>query len=84
MAGTEVVLAIEISVSTLKMDLGRKLHLYARHGIPEYWVVDPEAAVIHQYWEKADNGYAKVREIALGEPITAATIPGLSVETSRL
>ena len=83
-AGTEVVLAIEISVSTLKMDLGRKLRLYARHGIPEYWVVDPEAAVIHQYWEKADNGYAKVREKALGEPITAATIPGMSVETSRL
>jgi Uma2 family endonuclease len=83
-AGTEVVLAIEISVSTLKMDLGRKLRLYARHGIPEYWVVDPEAAIIHQYWEHTEGGYAKARDIQLGQPITAATIAGLTVETSRL
>ncbi|MEG3086215.1 Uma2 family endonuclease [Sphingomonas sp. PB4P5] len=83
-AGTEVLLAVEVSVSTLKMDLGRKLRLYARHGIPEYWVIDPEAKVVHQFWARNDNGYAEVREISLGQAIIATTIDGLTVDTSRL
>ncbi|MEN2787597.1 Uma2 family endonuclease [Sphingomonas qilianensis] len=74
----------EVSVSTLDMDLGRKLRLYARHGIPEYWVVDPEAKLLHQFWAKTDGGYAQTRRIALSAPITAATIDGLTVETARL
>ena len=83
-AGTEVVLAVEISVSTLKMDLGRKLRLYARHGIPEYWVVDPDARLLHQFWGRTDDGYREQRDIALGAPIIAATIERLSVKTTRL
>jgi Uma2 family endonuclease len=36
-------LVIEIlSQSTAALDRGKKLHLYARHGVGRYWIVDPE------------------------------------------
>jgi Uma2 family endonuclease len=37
---SEVRLVVEIADSTLSRDLGQKATLYARAGIPEYWVVD--------------------------------------------
>ncbi len=42
-------IAIELSDTTRAMDLGRKAQLYARHGIPEYWVADREeqCVVVH-------------------------------------
>ena len=35
-------LAVEVSDSTLHNDLDRKAPLYARFGVPEYWVADRE------------------------------------------
>jgi hypothetical protein len=37
---SDVRLVIEVSDSTLAFDLGPKARLYARAGIPEYWVFD--------------------------------------------
>ena len=40
-------LVIEIlSPSTARIDLGRKRALYAEHGVPWYWIVDPDARTI--------------------------------------
>jgi Uma2 family endonuclease len=36
----DVLLVIEVSDSSLAYDLGTKVPLYARHGIPEVWVID--------------------------------------------
>lgn len=82
-AGADLVLAIEISDTTLAEDMGRKMRLYAAHGVPEYWVADVEAGVVHQFWEPSAEGYAQRREVALGRRVEAVTVPGLVVETSR-
>ena len=43
-------LAIEIlSESTASNDRGRKLRLLARHGVREFWLVDPEAVTIEVF-----------------------------------
>jgi Uma2 family endonuclease len=43
-------LAIEVlSPSTTRIDRSRKLQLYTRHGVPHYWIVDPERRVIEVY-----------------------------------
>jgi Uma2 family endonuclease len=45
-------LVIEVlSPSTRDLDLpgGRKFAIYERYGVPYYWIVDPDADVIHQY-----------------------------------
>lgn len=82
--GASMRVAIEISDSTLDIDLGRKVRLYARHQIPEYWVVDIEGRSIRQMWAPSGEAFTRQREIAFGAPITAATIAGLIVETASL
>ena len=43
-------LAVEVlSPSTLPVDRGVKLQLYARYGIPYYWIVEPEARNVEAY-----------------------------------
>ena len=37
-------LVVEVlSPSTARLDRGRKMRLYAEHGVPYYWIVDPES-----------------------------------------
>lgn len=84
LAGPEVRLAVEISDSTLDMDLGRKARLYAKHGVPEYWVVDVDARVIHQMWEPSEDAYREQKQVAIGPALAAATIVGLTVVTDAL
>lgn len=80
----KVKLAIEVSDTTLEIDLGRKASLYARHGVPEYWVIAREGACLYRHASPEPSGYAKRDRIALGEQVTAATIAGLTVETGGL
>ncbi len=43
-------LAVEIlSPSTVQVDRGTKLQLYARHGVPYYWIVDPDGRSVDAY-----------------------------------
>ena len=53
-------LVIEVSVSSLRRDLRTKPMVYARAGIPLYWVIDLEGrrAVIHS--EPSGEGYRRV------------------------
>ena len=37
---TDLLLVVEVSDTTLEFDTGDKARLYARHGVPEFWVVD--------------------------------------------
>ena len=82
--GPAVVLAIEIADSTLDTDMGRKAHLYARHGVPEYWVVDLDAAVIHQMWLPHGETFEQRRDVPFGMSVASTTIDGLAVETKSL
>lgn len=38
--GPDALLVVEVSDTTLRKDLDVKMPLYARHGVPEVWVVD--------------------------------------------
>ena len=77
-------LVIEVADASLRNDLGRKRRIYASHGVAEYWVVDVNNAVIHQMWKPAGDAYSQERRIVFGDPITAATIPDLTIETANV
>lgn len=79
-----VALVVEVSDSTLGQDLGNKAMLYARHGIPEYWVADLSGRVIHQMWAPGEEAYAQHSRIDFGKPIVAASIEGLAIATTGL
>jgi Uma2 family endonuclease len=79
-----VPLVIEVSDSTLDMDLGKKAAQYAAAGVPEYWVADVNARVIHQMWEPAGDAYTERNAVDFGTKIAAETIEGVTVDTSAL
>ena len=79
-----VALIVEVSSSTLQRDMREKLALYARFGIPEYWVVDVSGCAITQMWEPTGDAYAQRLQVPLGQPISAATIEKLVINTTEL
>jgi Uma2 family endonuclease len=81
---SSLALAIEVSDSSAAFDLSKKALLYAQQGIPEYWVVDLPAKVIHQLSRPNDHGYGDRIVVPLGEAITSVTIAGLTLSTEDL
>lgn len=80
----ELRIAVEISDSSAKFDMDRKARLYARHGVPEYWVIHRERRALVQMWAPADGAYAEQRETPFGQPVVSAMIDGLAIGTSRI
>lgn len=79
-----VALLVEVADTTLSFDLGRKATLYARRGVPEYWVVDLNAARIVRMWRPGPAGFAESDATPFGAPLKAATISALIVATGGL
>jgi Uma2 family endonuclease len=53
-------LVVEIlSPSTSRKDQKEKFLLYERHGVKEYWIVNPTAQVVHVYRLGSDNRYGR-------------------------
>ena len=79
-----VKLIVEVSDATLTFDTKRKLPMYARNGIAEYWIVDVNARIVHQMWAPAEQAYTQSRQVRFGDRLTWATVPDLQIETSAL
>jgi len=71
-----------VSPSHDRYDREVKRALYARHSVPEYWLVDPGAGTIAIYTEPHEGRY--LSETITGEMAVSVTIPGLSVEVAAL
>lgn len=60
-----------LSESTEKRDRTVKLHDYALHGVPEYWIVDTEAECVEQRLLK-DGRYGEPNVVRAGSLISPA------------
>lgn len=52
----QAVLVVEVSISTRENDLTVKSRLYAKAGVPEYWVVEPESRKLSVFREPQSDG----------------------------
>jgi Uma2 family endonuclease len=68
--GADVLLIVEVADTTVEYDREIKLPLYARHGIPEVWLIDLKGGVLEIYLEPTAKGYRKLLQPARGETIT--------------
>ena len=80
----DVMLAVEVSDTTLRRDRRVKLALYARAGIPEFWIVNLEATVVEIYRSPADDTYASVERKRSGDVATVAALPGVTIAISQI
>lgn len=79
-----VLLAVEVSDTTLSDDLGYKRALYASAGIPEYWIIDLRGRAVHQNWVPAAGSYARAQAIPFGATVASTAVPGLVISTAAL
>jgi Uma2 family endonuclease len=56
----DALLVIEVAASSLRLDLSTKADLYARAGIPDYWVLDVESRRMIVHREPAGGKYGSV------------------------
>jgi Uma2 family endonuclease len=74
---------IEVSNSTLAIDLGVKQDLYARSGIPEYWVMNLQTNELVVFKNLTADGYQSETRSTNGT-ISPSAFPDISIDISRL
>lgn len=77
-------LAIEVADSSLRWDLGRKARIYANFGIPELWVIDVLARVIHVHRQPRLEGYGEIVSFGETEKVASTSVPGISLTLADL
>jgi len=79
-------LVVEVlSPGTAHRDRGLKMEAYARHGISEYWIADPEETAIEIYrLDREARAYRLVETCREGGVATTPLVPGLKVDVTAL
>ena len=67
-------LVVEISDSSLVIDRGRKLRLYAREGVPEYWIVNLVENCVEVRRRPVNEDYTGVQVYRRGETISVGPL----------
>ena len=77
-------LVVEIlSPGTATYDRGYKQALYSRHGVREYWLVDPDAETVEVLAE-SQEGLAPVASYGAAGTLTSPLLDGLAIELAGI
>ena len=66
---TDVALLVEVSHTTLSIDRGIKLSVYARERIPVYWIVNLVDRQVEVYTNPGPSGYATRQDFKPGQQV---------------
>jgi len=76
-------LVIEVlSPSTTHLDRGRKMKLYTEHGVPYYWIADPESRSVEAY-TLTGTAYALAARVT-GEPAALPPFNDLTIDAASI
>ena len=80
----DVLLMVEVSDSSLRFDRTVKLPLYARAGIPEFWIVDLGRRMLDAHRTPSGDGYRSMRSYGAGERVALAMAPEIELSLQRV
>ena len=80
----DLLLVIEVADSSLRFDRDVKSALYARHGVPELWLIDVRAKRLTRYRDPAGRAFGRVDEPDVAAPIDLPGGLNLRVELAPL
>lgn len=76
----------EVSRGSVPYDRSVKARLYARHGVPEYWIVNltGERIEVHRDPDPTTESYRTTFTVGPGEPLAAVAVPGIAIDLADL
>lgn len=80
----DVVLVVEVSISSLRYDRRRKLAVYARHRVAEVWIVAPAQGVLEVHRAPAGGRYTHAERLSAGAVISPAALPDVRLAVSAI
>ena len=81
---SDVLLVIEVADTSLPFDRNVKVPLYARHGIPEVWLVSPRERRIEVFRRPTNAGYGETLRPAETEALAPLLLPEITVSGADL
>ena len=80
----DVHLVVEVADSSASYDRQTKASLYARFGIPDYWIMDVgrEHVLVHR--DPTPGGYATTRVYLRGEQLSPLAFPDLTLSIDEI
>ena len=82
--GSDALLVIEVSDSSLASDLRPKAAFYAGFSVREYWVIAARSLVTWVHRGPSAGGYADVREVAPHQMLVPHLVPDLAFQLDQV
>lgn len=80
----DILLIVEVSDTTLRYDREVKVPLYARHNVPEVWLINLEDQQLELFHSPGAEGYREIRILKQPGLITPKLLPGIEVNLAGL
>lgn len=80
----DVLLLIEVAVSSMAYDRKLKAALYARYGVREFWVIDGNERRTWIHTGPSGEGWASIVERGPGDLLNTPALPGFSIRLSEI
>ncbi len=76
----DTLLVIEVSDSTLAYDLKIKVPLYARHGVPEVWVIDLDSRSVRRFSQPQGEEYLETAASPRPGSVALTQLPDVVID----
>jgi Uma2 family endonuclease len=78
----DVLLIVEVADTSADLDRAVKVPLYARAGIPEFWIVDLAAKAVDVYQDGSAEGYRRHHRLGSTDRLIPVARPAVDVAVS--
>ena len=82
--GVPDLIAEALSPKTSRRDRTVKLEAYRDAGVPEYWLLDPEAQRVVVYVLEKGKGYVERVRGGMGDEVASSVLPGFRVKVADI
>jgi Uma2 family endonuclease len=83
-APSDVLLVIEGAATSQRYDRRVKVPLYARHGIPEVWLIDLESERFTRHRQPLSAAYSTIDQPGLDRALTVDALADVAIDLSGL